>query len=334
MFFDEPKTDQIGRQLLKEIAKKQKQLFSCHFEWGNTPVFVCMKKESTEDVYQRLLKELNGLKLQLKQHCKNMGYYQGNAWWNLPWEQVEESLFQELQEEKEAGKWRYAHQWNAVLEKDMYVLFLREEGHYSDFSSRSATWIKKESEYDTYEQMDMIEDRKKEIRTYELKDIFWNNDDPVRSVKTGEIYESRRAYYESSEYKMDKDFYLMCYERSLYTLHKTSSVQAVSNSCHFDCIRVVAQYHIRENGTLDYMHLFGFEVCDQCGKVPCSVTRKYQNKDSAIFCAAYLAEDAGVKHVPMQLFGKNIMEEAVDYYEAIRQAKLYTCLADKLEVST
>ncbi len=181
--------------------------------------------------------------------------------------------------------------------------------------------------------MEMVRNRKKEIRTYELKDIFWNDDNPVRSASTNEIYESRKAYYESSEYRIDKEFYLSCYERSLYTLHKTTGVQAVSNSRHYDSIRAVAQYHVRENGTLDYVHLLGFEVCDYRGNIPSSSTDRYQNKDSAIACAAYLAGDSRVRQVPMQLFGKNIMEEAVDYDEAIRQAELYTCLAEKLEVN-
>ncbi len=125
MFFDEPRTDSIKEQLLKEIAVKQKQLFSCRFNWENTTIIAQKKKGNVAPCYNKMFIELDELKLRMKQYCKEQGYYQGNVWWNLPWEQVEESLYWKLQEVEEAGKWRYAHQWSAVQEKDMYVLFLR-----------------------------------------------------------------------------------------------------------------------------------------------------------------------------------------------------------------
>jgi hypothetical protein len=52
--------------------------------------------------------------------------------------------------------------------------------------------------------------------------------------------------------------------------------------------------------------------------------------DAAVGCAAYLTDQHEVRKVPLALFGKDITSPAGSYYEALRQAKLYTCLADKI----
>ena len=51
--------------------------------------------------------------------------------------------------------------------------------------------------------------------------------------------------------------------------------------------------------------------------------------DSAVACAFHLSLTPSVRAIPLSLFGKDIETGSVDYDEAIRQAEIYACVAEK-----
>ena len=120
------------------------------------------------------------------------------------------------------------------------------------------------------------------------------------------------------------------YARSLYTEVEKSGITAVSRSLHYECFFQVADFHIRGDGTLDHMGIRGFELIHSTGNIPASLESKYVGRDAAVVCAGYLADSDLVREVPLALFGRDIGQGAACYEEAIRQAEIYTCLAEKI----
>ena len=49
-------------------------------------------------------------------------------------------------------------------------------------------------------------------------------------------------------------------------------------------------------------------------------------------CAGYLADSDMVREVPLALFGRDMEQGAACFEEAMRQAEVYTCLAEKIHL--
>jgi len=337
MFFDEDEKDSYYEDLLIRIVKKQRMLLEMHFDWIEKKEIVLeekrglFKRNRKYEAYLSELKALEQLKSDTKDYIRKKGYTQGIYWWSIPWEQIENNIIYDLRLKKEVGSWDYKYEWKSNGVDEIQSLFLCEEGHCTNISTEYEYIYREESEYEDYERVEMVRDLNKRIKQYAMKDIMFHDDRPVQVVETGKIYASRRDYYESSDFLLDKSFYLQIYERSLYTVHTTDKLTAVSNgSKHYNCIYVVADYHIQKDGTLDYMKIYPYELCHRSGDIQENAEKKYVNRDAAVACAAYLADCSDVKSVPMRLFGSNIMDCAANYDEAMRQAQIYTCLCHKI----
>ena len=337
MFFDDHNVDEAYQSLLLSIAKKQQELLYFRFDWQNRvckpwpPKGLFGKDKKAMAQYDALLQQLEQLKAATVAHRKKMGYLPGIFWWSLPWEQVEMYLMYDLQRpEEENGPWRFARKWELARQDDLYLLVLQEEGHCSDFSGKYSYHYEEISKYSSYEQDQMVRDYNKRLNNYELAQVMFDNDRPVRSVY-GKTFATMTDYLYSGDHLLYRSSLEDSYRRSLYTEHHTNKVTVTSNSIHYKCIMAVAGVHLRRNGVPDYMDILNYDMVHSSGPVPDGVLDEYQQMDAAVAMAAYMADHSEFTAVPVQLFGRNIIDSAGTYSEAMRQSELYTCLAHKLQ---
>lgn len=337
MFFDFKQKDEIYEQYLIAIAKKQKELFYCKFDiearvekiFEKTGLF---KKKCPElDYYNKLLLELDELKNNLIAHRKAMGYKSGTFWWNIPWEQIEKYLLYDLTETRSNGKWRYEYNWRTIEAEDgVFMLILEEEGHYSNFSSERSYEYEKLSKYSEAEQAEMVRKFNNRQDMYALADMSIG-DSIIHSLETDKYYASKKDYYNSTEYIVGRMYMSDKYAQSLYTEHETSSVVAYSNSLHYKCAFAVANYHLKNNNP-DYVYIENFKYISGTGHLDKEIEYKYSTIDAAIALAFYFSSCEDVTNISLGLFGENIEKGASSYDEAIRQAEIYTLIADKIKI--
>lgn len=335
MFFDAPKADAVYQQLLIDIAQKQQQLLYYRFDWDKRicrqwpPKGLLGKDKKAIARYDALLTELEQLKQKAVAHRQHQGYISGTFWWNIPWEQVENYLICDLDQTSELGNWRYARKWEIVRKDDLCVLCLHEEGHCSDFTGEHHYHYEEISKYSDAERSQMARDYNNRLTQYDLARLAFC-DGPVRSVY-GTEFNSMADYMLSTDYFLYREYLDSSYRRSLYTEHHTNSVTVTSHSIHYRCTFLVGGYHLRSDGVLDHVSLFDYALCGSCGQMPDSLPESYKQLDASVALAAYIADQPELSVVPVQLFGKDIMDSAGNYSEAMRQAQLYTCLAHKLK---
>lgn len=340
MFFDTQGPDDTYRELLIAVAKKQRELLLQNFRWAERAEKAApqkkgffRKKNQPNPVYDRLRAELESLKGQLKRHREEQGYARGTFWWSIPWEQVESWLICDLAQPQEIGRWRFANELQAAGgDEGIYLLLLKEEGHLSNFSTSYYYEVHEESPYSSSERADMVRDYNRRLTNKAWFDLATSDDRPVHSVLSGQDYASKADYYLSTEYYLTRQDMSDSYARSLYTEVETSGVTAVSHSLHYESYFQIADFHVREDGTLDHMGLRNFELIRSRGNVPDSLAEKYEGRDAAVVCAGFMADSNIVRKVPLALFGRDIEQGAASFEEAMRQAEIYTCLAEKIRI--
>lgn len=339
MFFDQSSVDTVYQQLLLSIARKQRELLLFRFDWKKRVpkawppknIFGRIDKKALSQ-YDALVQELNQLKEQTITHRRKEGYTLNSFWWNLPWEQVESILFCDLTQYEEDGAWRFQWDWEVDPRGDFDLLILRENGHFSNFSSHRSTNYARESNYTEAQQSAMVSELRSQMRDHDFQRLLFSSDRPVYSYKTKTLYRSDADYVLSAEHYFHQQNQIDRFERSLYTEHITQEVSVVSNSRHYECLFAVGGFHVDAYGMLDLVAPLDFEILGSRGSVPSDLEDSYRQKDAAVSIAAYLADRSDVTQVPMQLFGRDIMDAAPDYTEAMRQAELYTCLAHKIKL--
>lgn len=338
MFFDQPTVDTKYQQLLTAIALKQQELLLYRFDWSAREPkawpptgFLGRKDKKAIARYEEMVQELEQLKSQTVAHRKEKGYASKSFWWNIPWEQVENYLFCDLSEYKGEGAWRFQRDWEIEQQDGIQILLLRENGHYSNFSSSSTTTYARESNYTQAQQSAMVNELRQQQKDSDFRRMLFSSDRPVYSYKSKTLYGSEASYLLSMEHYMYQQDQLERFERSLYTEHITQEVSIVSHSQHYECLYAVGGFHVDESGVLDLVAPLDFELLGSRGSVPDDAAESYSDKDAAVSIAAFLADRADVRQVPMQLFGRDIMDAAPNYAEAMRQAELYTCLAHKIK---
>lgn len=336
MFFDEHKVDTVYQDLLIAIAKKQQDLFYYRFDWQNRvckpwpPRGVFGRDKKAIARYESMLQELEQLKTATVAHRKKQGYPLGTFWWNLPWEQVENYLMCDLQEINETGPWRFARRWEMEQKNDMYLLLLHEEGHCSDFTGKYSYHYEELSKYSASERDQMARDYNQRLNEYELAQVMFDNDRPVRSAY-GKTFATMTDYLYSGDHLLYRDSLDSSYRRSLYTEHHTNVVTVSSHSIHYKCALGVGGLHLRSDGVPDFISIMDYELLYKSGSVPGALEDEYRQKDAAVALAAYMADHSEFSAIPVQLFGRNIVDSAGSYSEAMRQSQLYTCLAHKLK---
>lgn len=80
---------------------------------------------------------------------------------------------------------------------------------------------------------------------------------------------------------------------------------------------------------MDFVKLFNYKCIAASGDTDDNILNKYSSNDSAVACAFHLSLTPSVRAIPLSLFGKDIETGFVDYDEAIRQAEIYACVAEK-----
>lgn len=331
MFFDDKTEDLEYQKLLLDIAKTQQQLFAMRFDMEEKEPFPWPSDKRAAHRYDELVRELSRMKEQTAAHRKRQGYSGGIFWWNMDWENVQHYLMCDLWEEKLDGSWRFDHQWKAEQNHGATVLFLQESGHYSDFSTSTTTTYAKESVYSESQQSAMVDAYRQAQRDSDARRILLSSDKTmVYSYRSDTLYASDADYVMSAEHWFYQKNAREKFERSLYTEHITNHATAVSNSRHYECLFAVAAFHIDGSGILDTVKPLDYQLCAKTGAVPENVQEPYREKDAAVGAAAYLAARSDITKVPVSLFGRDITTPAPNYSEAMRQAELYTCLAQKL----
>jgi hypothetical protein len=336
MFFDDLVKDTEYQELMVSIAKKQNTLLQTSFDWERRSSKKKAKRrglfarpQSESPAVSALKQELEALKAEAETCRVRHAYRQGLFWWNLPWEQVEEYLIYDLEDIREDGSWRFARSWECEKQDGMCLLFLKEEGHFSSFSTSANYETSIISPYSQAEIDEKISAFNHRMTMYDLA-VTGSISGPVHSVLSGIDYDSGMDYLLSAENFMVRDQLQDNYKRTLYTEHETTTVYAESHSRHYKSIYLVGEYHINGDGILDHVGISNYSLIKSDGSIPSGIREYYDSLDAAVGCAAYLTDQHEVRKVPLALFGKDITSPAGSYYEALRQAKLYTCLADKI----
>lgn len=338
MFFDEPRQDDRYIELLCGIAQKQYQLLGCRFDWQTRQIIQQPPKRSffgrkncADTVYQQLLSELEELKRNTQEHRRKMGYGSGTFWWNLPWSQIEDYLIYDLLQENEAGSWKFERKLLTETVSDRVILLLHEEGHCSRFSSESSLETGILSQYSQSEIDSKMRDYNHMLNMFDLADLALSDDRRVRSVLSGAEYDSTADYLLSAEHYMVRSYLKEQHAKSLYTETETNAVYVSSYSTHYEAVYAVAEYQVDSSGTLKWLEIGNYRLCQSRGQMPDSIQELYRSKDAAICCAAFLADCRSIKAVPLALFGRDIKEGAASFEDALRQAEIFTCLAGKIK---
>ncbi len=335
MFFDEPKVDERFHQLLSLIAKKQRELLEYRFDWENRcpkpwpPKGFWGKDKKAIARYELAQQELEALKAETAAHRLRQGYPHGTFWWNIPWEQVENYLICDLTAFSEAGPWRWERKWKLVREEELWILLLDEEGHCSNFTGQYGYHYEELSRYSASERDQMVRDYNRKLDSREAWDLLLDNDRPVRSTY-GNVFATRSDYMFSIDHYLDRRDFEESYRRSLYTEHHTNTLDVRSNSIHYSCTLAVAAFLWNLRGELDGVQVLDYALLGGRGQIPGDLEEEYSQKDAAVAFGAFVADNPKIPFVRAGLFGKGILDSAVSYAEAMRQAELYTCLAHKL----
>ena len=108
-----------------------------------------------------------------------------------------------------------------------------------------------------------------------------------------------------------------------------SAVTAVSQSSHYDAWFAVAEFSL-EQGEVTHLQLLGNQLIQSRGDMPDWIREFCLARDPAVLLADYLVQNTDLKKVPSALFDRDYKEGSATFEEALRQAKLCTCMADLL----
>lgn len=343
MFFDdfdiennETKEEQMYMELIQKAAGIQRQLFALRYNYNSHKEIkmpmakkgLFSKEVPQNEEYDNLLKRLDNCKNDIRQNRGLVGIKNGLYWWEIPWEQIEEELLYDLVNIDDYGSRRFQREYKVFEQGNDKVLVLEEEGHISQFSSE------KSYSYDTYNNysQEEIDRRKRNLAALQIcYDLTMASyDGKIVSGLSGAEYKTGRDYVLSAENFLIHDYAWDRLNSELYTNVETNTLRVTSNSIHYKIQFAVAAYKTDNRGQLNHVQVLGNKPVGSSGSVPEDVVDYYGSRDAAVMLAMHLANDNSITKVPFSLFGGDIKEGSSDYNEAMRQAKIYTCLANKL----
>ena len=337
MFFDnKPKKDDVYTQMLIDIAVKQSQLLNhCAIMERKEPnaplLYRLMQNRQNKQRHAQLMTELSTLRKAAEAHRQEAGYSGGMFWWNVPWDSLENYLTYDTIKNEERGAWRFQRDWVVKqLKGNVYWLLLSEQGHFTSVSGTRYYDEGIRSEYSVSEIKNKVRDFNREQNDWALLDIATSDNRPVHSYLTGQDYNSTADYYLSSEYMMRREYRQEQYERTLYTKVESETLELSTQSLHYNALFETALFETDADGRLIRLSILNYKPASISKSAPAEVASAYAAKDAAVGCAAFLAKNAGIKSVPLELFGQNIEKEAGSYEDALRQAEIFTVLAKKI----
>lgn len=337
MFFNDNSTNNSEyRKILCQIALKQHELLQDRFDftvWQPKKKSVkraLFRRNKALDIYTVHLNELEQLKNEALTLREKTGCFNGIFWWNISWEMLQKYLLYDLTLEHGENGWRFERQWQLLNDNNGKLLVLNEEGHCSVFSSEKNYHCDRISNYSDSEINDKIREFDRMVSNYEFNTIL-DYPDPCVSEQTGIKYNSGLEYIYSAEHYMNTDYQRNCLQNSLYTEQNTMNMNIFSSSVHYHSAFAVAKMKISQSGQLIQLQFCNYKLLSSQGNMPDDIIRIYNSKDSAVRCAIYLAFSSEINEVPMEIFGLNIEKKAVSFEDALRQAEIITCLANKIK---
>lgn len=317
MFFDRKQPTDDLRVRLIALAGKQGELYRAF-----------MRGENIQDD----ILHLEAMRDEIRNLKQQTGDWYGLAWWNLTWEQLVSKLTWDTSLSKPStGKdW----EWECELqceEKDGHgLLYLMYHGRkYGVRVDRDEWNTEKVSKYSVAEQAEMVSKMNKDINRFE----FWNaitSKGEVQSALTGQNYSSMASYYMSLEHMVTRKWISDDYARSLYTEHTTHTMAVSSANIHIRHLFEVAMIHVSEEGMLDMIKPGSYHCLTEEQKFASYFKEGLWDKDPIVLSAKFLADYDRVKKIPVTLFCKEIDTNASTLEAAMRQAEIFTCLAEKI----
>lgn len=336
MFFNDNSTnDGEYRKILCQIALKQHELLQDRFDftvWQTKKKSVkraLFRRNKALDIYTVHLDELEQLKNEALTLREKKGYSHGIFWWNISWEMLEKYLLYDLTLEQGENGWRFERQWQLLNDDNEKLLVLNEEGHCSVFSSEKNYHYGRISNYSDSEISDKMREFDRMLNNYEFNTIL-DYPEPFVSEQTGIKYNSGLEYISSAEHYMNTDYQRTSLQNSLYTETKTMNMNIFSSSIHYHSVFAIAKMKISQFGQLTQLQFCNYKLLSTQGNMPDDIIRIYKSKDSAVRCAIYLSFSSEINEAPMEIWGCNIDEKATSFENALRQAEIITCLANKI----
>lgn len=331
-----------------DLARRQREVLNLRYDYKTKmPYPLATRRKGLfgrEVVYdQEYLDKkelLEGERKELLMFWETLGYPSGMYWWNLPWEHLEPKLLWNLalpeeEDEPDETGWRRAYHLNCSPGKgENRLLCLMVEGHWQGRTSSSRKIHDTEiSSYSKQERDQMERDYNSKKNRSALSHMAFANDVGVHSISTGWDYNTAYDYYTSSEYLADRMRASENYSQSLYTIQENNVLSVGVSSTDYGCVNGVAEFHVDGSGTLDFAAMLDFARFQTAGEVPEKKGMLIEGKEAAVLWAAYMSLAEPVKKVPVSLFNNRADQWAETYEEALMQAQIFTCLADKLEMS-
>lgn len=347
MFFDSSDTEKVYRDKLLEIAALQKELLQQRFDFKTRmPLPLKVKRKGLfgrevvfEESYLKKAELLAQKKQELEEYREQTGYPRGIYWWSLSWDQMAPALLWNLtlpeeEDEPDGTGWRRAYQLGSQPGRgDSRLLCLNVQGHWQ--GKTSARRNISDTEHSAYSKAErqQLEDAYNEKRNNKaLMHMAFANNTQIHSLSTGWDYNSACDYYSSAEYLSDRVRDAENYSQSLYTVEEVNKLSVRVASNDYRSINGVAEFHVDANGRLDFAAMLDFVRLRTAGEVPEGMGELLESKDAAVLAAYYFAQQKNVRTVPMGLLCGQMDRCAPSYEDALVQAQIMTCLADKLEV--
>lgn len=340
MFFDEPdKTDDITSAKLK-IAKTQRDLLLLRYDTEKKqPIALPQRRKGLfggqEQVmppsYMELQSILRREQEQLEGKWLQVGYQPGNYWWDLPWEQVVPILLWNLtypEEEDDLDENGCRRGFSFYCQdgrENVRLLYLKMREHRQKVSSSRSVHDIEHSAYTKAEREAMVEAYNDKRNMHAMLHTAFANDVGIHSIDTGWNYDTAFDYYTSAEYISDRVRESEQYSQSLYSVEERHTLYVNTSSHNRFSIHGICEFHVDENGRLDYLASLDFGQLAASDKKD---SNYFDAKDAMILAASLLAGNPEVKAVPITMFEKH---NGCNEMDAVRMAGIMTCLAHKLE---
>ena len=277
MFFDvQTENSESGMvQEILEIAALQKKLLLYRYEPEmRLPIPLKERRKGLfgrelvfPEGYQALCEEVEKKKRILTERLAAEGRPIGPYWWNLSWEELIPILLSDLtlpdeEDTPDENGRRHAYEFDEIMGTDgCRILCLKVQEH------RQGRTLGKRHTSGTVHSSYTAAEREKMEQAYAdrrnmrmLTHMAVANERPVYSVSTNRTYQTAVDYYSSGEGLADYMRAEENYHQSLYTELETNHLSVSVESSDSRWLLGVAQYHVDDDGRLDYMEPLDFRI--------------------------------------------------------------------------
>jgi len=325
MYFDEIR--QIAAAslpLLLQTAALQKKMYAAALQ--GVP----------ESRTQQLLEKRKAL--QQKLSAANPASQSGSLlyWWMQPWEAVLRRLDADTKLlgdcEEDAYGWEWEEELRYEKKDDLHYLSLFEHGRKAGHAVLEDSWESGvRSRLSAEDEKEMIERHQNDLLQRTVRDLSFDDGRPVRSLMSDEVYDNMTDYYASAEHAMYRNMEEDVFRSSIYEDYATHIQRMASANLHYRRISAIGVFHVAGDGTLDLLQPLCFSPAAETGDPPEQECSRYEDCNSAVFCAAYIAKHHLVRSVPISLICRTTDGKCESEEEAVTEAEMFACLGDLLK---